>query len=65
MLVIAQETKYLRSVVSSLRTFVKNVVYDRVPNLLRRGPTTSRRVALTFDDGPDDLTPKFLERLDE
>jgi len=65
LLVIAQETKYLRSVVSSLRTFVKNVVYDRVPNLLRRGPTTSRRVALTFDDGPDDLTPKFLERLDE
>jgi peptidoglycan/xylan/chitin deacetylase (PgdA/CDA1 family) len=52
-------------VVSSLRTFVKNVVYDRVPNLLRRGPVTSKRVALTFDDGPDEMTPKYLDLLDQ
>jgi peptidoglycan/xylan/chitin deacetylase (PgdA/CDA1 family) len=52
-------------VVSALRSFVKNVIYDRTPNLLRRGPTDVRRVALTFDDGPDELTPRYLDRLDE
>ncbi len=51
--------------VSALRTFVKNAVYDRTPNLLRRGPATPKRVALTFDDGPDDMTHKYLELLDE
>ncbi len=44
---------------------MKNVVYDRTPNLLRRGPTTARRIALTFDDGPDDLTPSYLDLMDE
>ncbi len=43
---------------------VKNAVFDRIPGLLRRGPVTSKRVALTFDDGPDDLTPDYLELLD-
>ena len=38
---------------------------DRVPGLLRKGPATSRRIALTFDDGPDELTPTYLEMLDE
>jgi peptidoglycan/xylan/chitin deacetylase (PgdA/CDA1 family) len=27
------------------------------------GPATRRRVALTFDDGPDELTPRYLEAL--
>ncbi len=49
----------------SVRALVKNAVFDRVPGLLRRGPTGSNRVALTFDDGPDDLTPRYLELLDD
>lgn len=49
----------------SVRTLVKNVMFDRVPGLLRKGPTTTKRVALTFDDGPDSLTPRYLELLDD
>lgn len=48
----------------SLRAAVKNAVFDRVPGCLRRGPTSARRVALTFDDGPDDYTERYLEVLD-
>ena len=44
---------------------MKNVVFDRMPGCLRRGPTTSRRVALTFDDGPDDYTERYLDLLDD
>jgi peptidoglycan/xylan/chitin deacetylase (PgdA/CDA1 family) len=33
--------------------------------MLRRGPTATRRVALTFDDGPDHLTERYLGLLDE
>lgn len=51
--------------VSSVRALVRNAVFDRVPYLLRRGPTAQRRVALTFDDGPDHLTTKYLDLLDE
>jgi peptidoglycan/xylan/chitin deacetylase (PgdA/CDA1 family) len=51
--------------VASLRTIVKNAVYDRVPGLLRRGPAATKRVALTFDDGPDAMTSRYLELLDE
>ena len=51
--------------VTSVRTLVKNAVFDRVPGLLRRGPATSKRVALTFDDGPDSLTHRYLELLDD
>lgn len=51
--------------IGSLRGIVKNAVFDRVPGLLRRGPTTRRAVALTFDDGPDDLTGRYLDVLDE
>jgi peptidoglycan/xylan/chitin deacetylase (PgdA/CDA1 family) len=40
-------------------------VFDRIPGVLRRGPLTSNRVALTFDDGPSDLTLKYLELLDD
>jgi peptidoglycan/xylan/chitin deacetylase (PgdA/CDA1 family) len=52
-------------VIASLRGAVKNAVFDRVPGLLRRGPVTARRVALTFDDGPDDYTERYLDVLDE
>jgi peptidoglycan-N-acetylglucosamine deacetylase len=52
-------------VVASVRALVKNAVFDRVPGLLRRGPSTTKRVALTFDDGPDALTARYLEVLDD
>lgn len=48
----------------SLRTRVKQLVFDRVPGLLRRGPTANRRVAITFDDGPDERTVAYLDLLD-
>ena len=51
--------------VTSLRATVKNAVLDRLPGVLRRGPVTSKRIALTFDDGPDELTPKYLDMLDD
>jgi peptidoglycan/xylan/chitin deacetylase (PgdA/CDA1 family) len=51
-------------VVTSVRSVVKNAVLDRVPGVLRKGPLTSKRVALTFDDGPDHLTSKYLDMLD-
>jgi len=51
--------------VASLRGFVKNAVLDRIPGMLRRGPSNARRVALTFDDGPDSLTARYLDVLDE
>jgi peptidoglycan/xylan/chitin deacetylase (PgdA/CDA1 family) len=35
------------------------------PGALRRGPGGVRRVALTFDDGPHDLTSTYLEALDD
>ncbi|HEU0035750.1 MAG TPA: polysaccharide deacetylase family protein [Kofleriaceae bacterium] len=40
-------------------------MFDRVPGLLRRGPTAAKRIALTFDDGPDELTLRYLDKLDE
>src|SRR3954468_1741088 len=40
-------------------------MFDRLPGLLRRGPSTTGRVALTFDDGPDALTPRYLDLLDD
>ncbi len=50
---------------TSVRARVKNLVFDRVPGLLRKGPTTTKRVAITFDDGPDHLTEKYLDMLDD
>ena len=49
----------------SVRSLVKHAVFDRLPGLLRKGPTTTKRVALTFDDGPDSLTHRYLELLDD
>lgn len=53
-----------RSVLTSVRSLVKTAVLDRAPGVLRRAPVASKRVALTFDDGPDEMTPQYLELLD-
>ena len=50
---------------TSLRARIKQVVFDRVPGLLRKGPVGTKRVALTFDDGPDDMTSQYLDVLDD
>jgi peptidoglycan/xylan/chitin deacetylase (PgdA/CDA1 family) len=50
---------------TSVRARVKNLVFDRVPGLLRKGPAAAKRVAITFDDGPDHLTEKYLDLLDD
>lgn len=49
----------------SVRALVKNVVFDRLPGTLRKGPAAAKRVALTFDDGPDDMTEQYLDLLDD
>jgi len=49
----------------ALRTRLKNAMLDRVPGVLRKAALGTRRVALTFDDGPDDLTRRYLDVLDE
>ncbi|MBX3156270.1 MAG: polysaccharide deacetylase family protein [Deltaproteobacteria bacterium] len=48
-----------------VRAWVKNTIYDHTPGLVRRGPPNAKRVALTFDDGPDHLTTSYLDLLDE
>lgn len=53
------------SVTASVRALVRNAVFDRIPGVLRRGPAHARRVALTFDDGPDHMTGRYLDLLDE
>jgi len=54
------------TLLASLRRRAKDVVFDVLPaNLaIRRGPATGRRVAITFDDGPDELTGEYLDLLD-
>ena len=64
-LVAARKVTYSLDVVPSVRALVRNAVFDRVPGLLRRGPATAKRVALTFDDGPDHMTLQYLDKLDE
>jgi peptidoglycan/xylan/chitin deacetylase (PgdA/CDA1 family) len=54
-----------KDVVTTVRALMKNAVFDAFPGVRRRGPTTARRVALTFDDGPDHLTERYLDVLDE
>ncbi len=49
----------------NVRALVKNAVYDRIPGVLRKGPAVGKRIALTFDDGPDPMTPQLLELLDD
>src|SRR5689334_14691089 len=50
---------------TSLRARIRDAVLDRVPGILRRGPVVANRVALTFDDGPDPMTPMYLDLLDD
>src|SRR5262249_8010769 len=52
-------------VATTVRAFVRNAVYDAVPGVLRKGPAAARRVALTFDDGPDHMTERYLDLLDD
>jgi peptidoglycan-N-acetylglucosamine deacetylase len=50
---------------ASVRAFVKNAVFDVFPGVVRRGQPSVKRVALTFDDGPDHMTERYLDLLDE
>jgi peptidoglycan/xylan/chitin deacetylase (PgdA/CDA1 family) len=49
----------------SLTGRLKRLVADVMPKavLVRRGDPSARRVALTFDDGPDDMTDAYLDVL--
>jgi peptidoglycan/xylan/chitin deacetylase (PgdA/CDA1 family) len=51
---------------AALRRQLKSLVLSAVPRsrLAVRGPRGARRVALTFDDGPDDMTRAYLDVLD-
>ena len=50
----------------ALRSRVRDAVFRMLPagRVLQRGPTTAKRVALTFDDGPDHHTEDYLAVLD-
>jgi peptidoglycan/xylan/chitin deacetylase (PgdA/CDA1 family) len=52
-------------VLSSLRSHAKAAIFDHLPGVLRKGPAAGKRVALTFDDGPDELTERYLDLLDD
>jgi len=54
-----------KGVSASVRAFVKNAVYDAFPGVLRRGSPEGKRIALTFDDGPDHMTERYLTLLDK
>lgn len=51
---------------SGLRSALVRAAVDLAPRtvLVQRGSRTARRVALTFDDGPDELTTLYLDELD-
>lgn len=50
----------------ALRARIRDGVFRMLPQgrLLQKGPATARRVALTFDDGPDHHTEDYLDVLD-
>jgi peptidoglycan/xylan/chitin deacetylase (PgdA/CDA1 family) len=50
-----------------VRALVREAAYRLAPSsrLLRRAPITDKRVALTFDDGPDEMTLEYLDLLDD
>jgi len=52
--------------VHRFRRRLKEAFYDAVPRgrLVRRGPSEIRRIALSFDDGPNELTEQYLDTLD-
>jgi peptidoglycan/xylan/chitin deacetylase (PgdA/CDA1 family) len=51
---------------NSLRSRLKHAAAAAVPRgvLVRRGPASGKRVALTFDDGPHAMTDAYLDVLD-
>ena len=53
-------------VLDALRRRARDVLFGALPPgyVIRRGPSAARRVALTFDDGPNDLTDEYLAVLD-
>ncbi len=54
------------SLAHPLDSKVRRAGADILPNwiLTRRGTSKKRRVALTFDDGPDEMTAEYLKLLD-
>lgn len=56
----------MRSEAALLRRLLVHALADAAPRgaLVRRGSRASKRVALTFDDGPDDRTDDYLDLLD-
>jgi peptidoglycan-N-acetylglucosamine deacetylase len=59
----AMPSAFVRARSSALRAFAARALPSSV--LVTRGTrsTTPPRVALTFDDGPDRMTPRYVERL--
>lgn len=51
-------------VVERVRTHVRQWVQQASGRVFWRGPAEVRRVALTFDDGPEDLTRSYLDVLE-
>lgn len=53
-------------VLKAVRSRLKKAVLGAMPanRVIRRGPVNLPRIALTFDDGPDELTERYLELLD-
>jgi peptidoglycan/xylan/chitin deacetylase (PgdA/CDA1 family) len=64
----AAKLRYLWKVplFASAKRRLREAMFDAVPGgrLLWRGPSTVKRVALTFDDGPDAMTVEYLDVLD-
>lgn len=52
-----------RGLRASLRAVARSLVPSRV--VVLKGPAQGRRIALTFDDGPDDHTLRYLDLLDQ
>jgi peptidoglycan-N-acetylglucosamine deacetylase len=49
------------------RRHFKDIFMNALPEayMLRRGPADKKQVALTFDDGPDEMTLEYLDLLDK
>jgi peptidoglycan/xylan/chitin deacetylase (PgdA/CDA1 family) len=56
-----------KRVLAAIRRQLKAAVLDAIPSsrLIQRGPGSARRVALTFDDGPDHMTRAYLDLLEK
>ena len=51
--------------VEVVKTRVRELVQRASGRVYWRGPVDQRRIALTFDDGPEDLTEAYLDCLDQ